>query len=61
MVAEEPRPEPESIWDHVFADRNIVAERSRPVPHVNRVYRGPSCSFPTRKSDAKPSGGNGAH
>jgi len=25
-VLEEPRPTPESIWDHVFADRNVVGE-----------------------------------
>lgn len=25
-IKEEPKPTPESIWDHVFADRNVVAE-----------------------------------
>ncbi len=49
MVVAEPRPMPESVWDHVFADRDEVGARSRKVPHDNRVWKAQSCSFPTEK------------
>ena len=44
------RPLAEAVWDHVFADKDIVAEGSRKVPHDNRVWRAPPCSFPTHKT-----------
>ena len=25
-VLDEPKPGPEEVWDHIFADRNVVAE-----------------------------------
>lgn len=49
MVAAEQRPPAEAIWDHVFADRDHVGESTRKVPHDNRVWRAPACSFPTHK------------
>ena len=49
MVAGEPRPTPESAWDHVFAEDDHVAEGSRPVPHDNRKWRAQPCSFPTHR------------
>lgn len=68
MVALEPKPEPESVWDHVFAERDLVGEGARRVPHDNRVWRAPACVFPTSKTASSPSGnghghghGNGAH
>jgi 2-oxoisovalerate dehydrogenase E1 component alpha subunit len=59
MVACEPRPEPEQIWEHVFAERDLVGERAKRVPHDNRIWRAPSCAFPTQKSVAKNGRGNG--
>ena len=50
MVAVEQRPPAEAIWDHVFADRDHVGERAQKVPHDNRVWRAPACSFPTQKT-----------
>jgi 2-oxoisovalerate dehydrogenase E1 component alpha subunit len=66
MVALEPKPEPESVWDHVFTDRDIVGEGARRVPHDNRVWRAPACVFPTSKSALGQNGnghgnGSGAH
>lgn len=49
MVAAEPRPPAEAIWDHVFAERDHVGERAQKVPHDNRVFRAPACTFPTQK------------
>ncbi len=49
MVAAEQRPPGEAVWDHVFADRDHVGEGARKVPHDNRVWRAPACSFPTQK------------
>ncbi|GAB4195123.1 MAG: thiamine pyrophosphate-dependent dehydrogenase E1 component subunit alpha [Sandaracinaceae bacterium] len=49
MVAAEQRPPAEAVWDHVFADRDYVGESARKVPHDNRVWRAPPCSFPTQK------------
>ena len=40
----------EAVWDHVFAERDVVGERTRKVPHDNRVWRAPACSFPTHKT-----------
>jgi 2-oxoisovalerate dehydrogenase E1 component alpha subunit len=48
-VAQEPKPDPSQVWEHVFADRDLVGEGSRRVPHDNRVWRAPSCAFPTQK------------
>ena len=56
MVTHEPKPEPEQIWEHVFTERDLVGEGSRKVPHDNRVWRAPACSFPTLK---KPGNGTG--
>jgi 2-oxoisovalerate dehydrogenase E1 component alpha subunit len=50
MVAAEQKPESAAIWDYVFADVNHVGENARLVPHDNRVFRAPSCSFPTHKA-----------
>lgn len=50
MVAVEQRPLGEAVWDHVFAERDVVGEGSRKVPHDNRVWRAPACSFPTHKT-----------
>lgn len=49
MVAVEQRPVGEAVWEHVFAERDIVGEGTRQVPHDNRVWRVPACSFPTHK------------
>jgi 2-oxoisovalerate dehydrogenase E1 component alpha subunit len=38
MVVLEPKPEPELAWEHVFAERDLVGERSRPVPYDNQFY-----------------------
>jgi 2-oxoisovalerate dehydrogenase E1 component alpha subunit len=56
MVVAEPRPEPEQALEHVFAERDIVGEGARKVPHDNRTWKAPSCAFPTQKP-AK----NGSH
>lgn len=50
MVALEPKPEPASVWEHVFADRDIVGEGARKVPHDNRLWKAPSAPFPTTKA-----------
>ncbi len=50
MVAAEPRPLGESIWDHVFAERDVVGEGGRKVPHDNRRFRAPATPFPTHKT-----------
>ena len=50
MVAAEQKPESAAIWDYVFADVNHVGENARLVPHDNRVFRAPPCSFPTHKT-----------
>jgi 2-oxoisovalerate dehydrogenase E1 component alpha subunit len=50
MVAVEQRPLAEAVWDHVFAERDVVGEGSRKVPHDNRVWRAQSCAFPTHKT-----------
>lgn len=50
MVTLEPKPEPSSVWDHVFADRDIVGEGARKVPHDNRLWKAPSCTLPTQKA-----------
>lgn len=50
MVAVEQRPQAEAVWDHVFAERDVVGDRARKVPHDNRVWRAPACSFPTHKT-----------
>ena len=49
MVTLEPKPEPSSVWDHVFADRDIVGEGARKVPHDNRLWKALACTFPTTK------------
>jgi 2-oxoisovalerate dehydrogenase E1 component alpha subunit len=49
MVAAEQRPPSEAVWDHVFADRDHVGEAARRVPHDNRVWRAPPCTFPTQR------------
>lgn len=49
-VSLEPKPEPASVWEHVFADRDIVGEGARKVPHDNRLWKAPSCTFPTTKA-----------
>jgi 2-oxoisovalerate dehydrogenase E1 component alpha subunit len=59
MVAAEPQPEPEQIWEHVFAERDLVGERARKVPHDNRMWRAPSCSFPTQKNATATNGRDG--
>lgn len=51
-VTTEPKPDPRSVWDHVFAERDYVGEGARRVPHDNRVWRAPACSFPTSKPGA---------
>jgi 2-oxoisovalerate dehydrogenase E1 component alpha subunit len=38
MVVLEPKPEPELAWEHVFAERDLCGERSRPVPYDNQFY-----------------------
>lgn len=38
MVVTEPRPQPEMIWEHVFADRDRAGERATKVPHDNGFY-----------------------
>ncbi|MBX7191607.1 MAG: thiamine pyrophosphate-dependent dehydrogenase E1 component subunit alpha [Sandaracinaceae bacterium] len=50
MVAVEQRPPGEAVWEHVFAERDHVGEHARKVPHDNRVWRAPACSFPTQKT-----------
>lgn len=50
MVAVEQRPPGEAVWDHVFAERDHLGESTRSVPHDNRVWRAPACSFPTQKT-----------
>jgi 2-oxoisovalerate dehydrogenase E1 component alpha subunit len=55
MVALEPRPESADAFTHVFADRDLVGEGATRVPHDNRVWRAPACSFPTLKTQ------NGGH
>lgn len=52
MVAQEPKPEGAQIWENVFADRDVVGESTTKVPHDNRKWRAPACSFPTRKPSA---------
>lgn len=59
MVTSEPKPEAAQIWEHVFAERDIVGEGSKRVPHDNRVWRAPACSFPTQKGARGDSKGNG--
>jgi 2-oxoisovalerate dehydrogenase E1 component alpha subunit len=59
-VSLEPKPEAESVWEHVFADRDLVGEGARKVPHDNRLWRATGGSFPTHKS-ARGNGGGGAH
>ncbi|MDQ3031232.1 MAG: thiamine pyrophosphate-dependent dehydrogenase E1 component subunit alpha [Myxococcota bacterium] len=51
-VALEPKPEAASIWEHVFAERDLVGEGARRVPHDNRVWRAQGCTFPTAKAAA---------
>jgi len=50
MVKHEPMPEPETAFDHVFTERDLVGERARRVPHDNRVWRAPACVHPTAKA-----------
>jgi 2-oxoisovalerate dehydrogenase E1 component alpha subunit len=53
MVTAEPKPEAEQIWEHVFAEKDIVGEGAIKVPHDNKKWRAPSCAFPPT---AKPTG-----
>lgn len=57
MVVSEPKPLPESVWDHVFADRDHVGEGIERFAHDNKVWKAPSCAFPTEKThnDGQPS------
>ncbi len=38
MVVTEPRPQGELIWEHVFAERDVVGEHAKKVPHDNGFY-----------------------
>lgn len=49
MVAAEQEPPAEAVWDHVFAPVDHVGAHAKKVPHDNRVFRAPACSFPTQK------------
>ena len=39
-VLEEPRPSPDSIWDHVFAERDIVGESTAAAAASNGAHGG---------------------
>jgi 2-oxoisovalerate dehydrogenase E1 component alpha subunit len=56
MVTAEPEPEPQQIWEHVFADEDIVGKNAIKAPHDNKKWRTPACSFPTQKSATKKNG-----
>jgi 2-oxoisovalerate dehydrogenase E1 component alpha subunit len=38
MVVTEPKPEAEMIWEHVFAETDVVGDRAKKVPHDNGFY-----------------------
>jgi 2-oxoisovalerate dehydrogenase E1 component alpha subunit len=57
MVAAEPEPEAEQIWEHVFADEDHVGKDAIKAPHDNKKWRLPACTFPTAKPATK-KGGN---
>jgi 2-oxoisovalerate dehydrogenase E1 component alpha subunit len=42
MVVLEPKPEGELVWEHVFAERDLVGEGARVVPYDNHFYGQPS-------------------
>ena len=54
IVTAEPAPEPEQIWEHVFADEDHVGKSAIKAPHDNKKWRAPACSFPTLKSSKTP-------
>lgn len=59
MVAAEPKPEAEQIWEHVFAERDLVGEGAIRVPHDNKKWRAPAGEFaPTTKPTAPKKAGN---
>lgn len=49
MVSAEPAPQAETIWDHVFADEDVVGQSAIKAPHDNKKWRLPAGSFPTQK------------
>jgi 2-oxoisovalerate dehydrogenase E1 component alpha subunit len=50
MVTAEPKPQAEQIWEHVFAETDIVGDGIPKVPHDNKKWRTPACTFaPTNK------------
>jgi 2-oxoisovalerate dehydrogenase E1 component alpha subunit len=58
MVASEPAPEAEQIWEHVFADEDHVGKDAIKAPHDNKKWRLPACSFPTQKPVVAKKAGN---
>ena len=58
MVASEAAPEPEQMWEHVFADEDHVGKGAIRAPHDNKKWRLSASTFPTQKPAVAKKNGN---